>query len=81
MALFDENSIGFENDLSIPQEVRYLLRFFSRYQQLSPHSQDTGKRYYLMAVELARLPYSPEVEVALRKLLESRDAALRSFLN
>lgn len=57
-----------------------ILRFF-HYLHLPPKLQETSKRF----CELARyivdtLPRNPERTVALRKLLEAKDAAVRANL-
>lgn len=59
-----------------------LLRWFE-YDHLPPHLQDTSRLYYFLAHELtgARgLPDGPELTTALRKLLESKDCAVRATL-
>lgn len=57
-----------------------ILRFFS-YDHLPEHLQDVSKRFHDLAYWMADgLPRNQEVEVALRKLLEAKDAAVRSKL-
>jgi hypothetical protein len=58
----------------------HILQFFS-YAHLPPHLQAISAPYHGLAVELvAGLPRNPERTVALRKLLESKDAAVRARL-
>lgn len=57
-----------------------LLQFFA-YGHLPPHLQAASKPFALLADELARvLPDNPEKTVALRKLLEAKDCAVRAVL-
>jgi hypothetical protein len=59
-----------------------ILRYFS-YEHLRPGPlKETSKKFSLLAAELVEeLPAGPELTVALRKLLESKDAAVRSALD
>lgn len=55
-----------------------LLKYFT-YEHLPQHLQDVSKPFHDMAHHLAViLPDGSEKTVALRKLLESKDAAVRS---
>lgn len=57
-----------------------LFRFF-RYDHLPSHLQPTSRYYHeLAAVLIQTIPPSAERTVALRKLLESKDAAVRAVL-
>jgi hypothetical protein len=57
-----------------------ILQFFS-YEHLPPHLQDISMVFRDVAVHLvAELPANPERTVALRKLLEAKDAAVRAAL-
>jgi hypothetical protein len=61
-----------------PQE--HILQFFA-YQHLPPHLQAVSKPFGEMAQNIVdTLPRNPERTVALRKLLESKDAAVRALL-
>lgn len=51
----------------------YLLRFFA-----SSARDDVGQPFAELAQVLSGLPANPERSVALRKLLEARDAAVRA---
>ena len=58
-----------------------ILRFFT-YGHLSPYLQRVSQPYHAMAMMLEEeLPGGPEKSVALRKLLESKDAAVRAALD
>lgn len=57
-----------------------LLQFFA-YEHLPPHLQVVSKPFGDMARELAgSLPANAESTTALRKLLESKDCAVRAVL-
>lgn len=58
-----------------------LLRYFA-YDHLPPHLQAVSKQFHDLAHWLANAyPRNPERTVALRKLLESKDAAVRAALD
>jgi hypothetical protein len=57
----------------------HIMQFFS-YAHLPPVLQEISKPFRDMATKLMELPRNPERTVALRKLLESKDAAVRAFL-
>lgn len=58
-----------------------LLQFFS-WAHLPPHLQNVSRPFGEMAERLvATLPRNPERTVALRKLLESQDCAVRALLS
>jgi hypothetical protein len=56
-----------------------LLQFFS-HAHLPPHLADVSILFYNLAVEILELPRNPERTVALRKLLEAKDCAVRALL-
>jgi len=57
-----------------------MLQFFG-YEHLPPHLQSVSKPFCVLAQEIVNtLPMNPERTVALRKLLESKDCAVRSLL-
>jgi hypothetical protein len=57
------------------------LKYF-KYDHLTPALQEVSKPFYDLAYQVAtRSPYNTETEVALRKLLEAKDAAVRSALD
>ena len=56
------------------------MQFFA-YQHLPPHLQEVSRPFSHLAAEIVvKLPRNPERTVALRKLLESKDAAVRAFI-
>ena len=55
-----------------------IIQFF-KYDQMPEHLQEVAEEFYFMAQYLDRvIPTSAEKSVALRKLLESKDAAIRA---
>lgn len=59
--------------------VLHVLKFFS-WDHLPPKLQDVSKPFADLAQKVARSADNPEVTVALRKLLEAKDAAVRAVL-
>lgn len=60
--------------------VQHVLNFFA-YSHLPTHLQVISKDFYDLAIKTAqRAPQNPETTVALRKLLEAKDAAVRAAL-
>ena len=58
----------------------YLLQFFA-YSHLPEHLQAVSKPFGELAAQLVEtLPRNPERTVALRKLLEAKDCAVRALL-
>ena len=61
-----------------PQE--HIIQFFA-YAHLPQHLQDVSKPFGELAKQIVEtLPRNPERTVALRKLLESKDAAVRALV-
>lgn len=59
--------------------MHHLLRYFT-YSHLPPHLAELSQHFHDMAHFLVdSLPEGPETTVALRKLLEAKDAAVRSL--
>ena len=57
-----------------------MLQFF-KYEHLPPHLQDASKPFCDLAARIvAQYPSNPERTVALRKLLEAKDAAVRTLM-
>jgi ferritin-like protein len=57
-----------------------MLQFFD-YQHLKPELQEHSKPFWALAQFICRtLPSNPERTVALRKLLEAKDCAVRASL-
>jgi hypothetical protein len=60
--------------------VEPILQFFD-YEHLPLNLQDVSRNFYSMAHDLvSKVPRNAERSVALRKLLESKDAAVRAAL-
>jgi len=61
-------------------EYEHIMQFFA-YAHLPPHLQAVSKPFGELAERIAAtLPSNPERTVALRQLLEGKDAAVRAFL-
>lgn len=61
--------------------VDHVLQYFE-YGHLPTHLQDVSKPFGELAFQVAdRVPNSQETTVALRKLLEAKDAAVRAVLD
>jgi len=60
--------------------MEHILQFFA-YGHLPPHLQEVASPFAdLAAVIVEGLPRNPERTVALRKLLEAKDAAVRALV-
>lgn len=58
-----------------------MMKWF-RYDHLPEHLQETSRAFHALAEELVNdIDPGPERTVALRKLLEAKDAAVRAKLN
>ncbi len=57
----------------------HILQFFA-YGHLPPMLQNVSRPFSELAAGLMTLPANPERTVALRKLLESKDAAVRAAM-
>lgn len=61
--------------------TRHISQFFD-YEHLPPDLQSVSQLFHDLAVGIVtRIPDSPELTVALRKLLESKDAAVRAAVS
>lgn len=61
-------------------QTEHVAQFF-KYDHLPQHLQEVSKPFgELAAAIIATLPRNPERTVALRKLLEAKDAAVRALL-
>ena len=62
------------------EQKDHILQFFS-FSHLPPHLQEVSRPFSEMADRIVNtLPRNPERTVALRKLLEAKDAAVRALL-
>ena len=60
--------------------AKHILQFFA-YEHLPPHLGEVSRPFGELASKLVQtLPDNGELDVALRKLLESKDAAVRAKL-
>lgn len=59
--------------------VEHIAQFFA-FGHLPPHLQEVSKPFSELADLILTLPRNPERTVALRKLLEAKDAAVRAKL-
>lgn len=63
-----------------PPEAEYILQFF-KFDHLPAHLQAVSSPFHDLAASIVvTLPRNPERTVALRKLLEAKDAAVRALL-
>lgn len=62
-----------------PPDREFIMQFFS-FEHLPTHLQDISKPFADLAENVHTLPRNPERSVALRKLLEAKDAAVRARL-
>lgn len=67
---------NFEGDA---MEQEHITQFFA-YAHLPAHLQTVSEPFCALADKIMQLPRNPERTVALRKLLESKDAAVRAAL-
>lgn len=62
------------------EEKEHIMQFFA-YGHLPAHLQEVSRPFGQLAEQIvATLPCNPERTVALRKLLEGKDAAVRALL-
>lgn len=61
------------------EPTEHILQFFA-FAHLPAHLQEVSEPFSELAGKIMALPRSPERTVALRKLLESKDAAVRARL-
>lgn len=74
-----EWELGFEKDTKMEEER--MLKWFA-FGHLPEHLQGVSSKFYDVACALVAMVESgPERTVALRKLLEAKDAAVRAKLN
>lgn len=60
-------------------QPEHIIQFFA-FAHLPPHLQEISQPFSEQAERIMRLPRNPERTVALRKLLESKDAAVRAAI-
>jgi hypothetical protein len=59
--------------------IKHVLQFFA-YSHLPAHLQEVSRPFSDLAAVIALRSHNPETTVALRKLLEAKDAAVRAEL-
>lgn len=77
-----ENEMDETNQKSVPQPhpaVAGVLQFFT-YEHLPIHLQEISQPFCTLAMRVAGGPQNAETTVALRKLLEAKDAAVRALI-
>ena len=57
-----------------------MLKWFA-FDHLPQHLQDVSSAFHALACDIVKLEAGPERTVALRKLLEAKDAAVRSVVH
>jgi hypothetical protein len=67
------------NNNDVTQPTEHIMQFFS-YGHLPPELQEVSRPFHDLAQVIMQLPRNPERTVALRKLMESKDAAVRARL-
>lgn len=79
VALFEDNLRQAYGDLpeTPPEPLPAIMQYFG-YEHLPQHLQATSKPFYTLAHVILCLPNNAERAVALRKLLEAKDAAVRA---
>lgn len=78
----DHTAQGLDNalaDEAITPPVKHVLKYF-KFKHLPEHLRSASERFAALAIRVARGPQNPETTVALRKLLEAKDAAVRAVL-
>lgn len=61
------------------EPTEHISQFFA-FAHLPPHLQEVSEPFSVLAEKVLELPRNPERTVALRKLLEAKDAAVRAKL-
>lgn len=69
------------NDNGVPLEAQEPILQFFEYQHLRPDLQPVSMAFHQIAIDIVRfVPRNPERIVALRKLLEAQDCAVRAAI-
>lgn len=59
--------------------IEHILKYFV-WEHLPPHLQTVSRPFAELADQVADGPSNPETTIALRKLLEAKDAAVRAYV-
>src|SRR3546814_9841950 len=79
MRISDWSSDVCSSDLRKDEEMNEPIMQFFAFEHLPPHLQTVSQNFHSLAQNIVdNLPRNPERTVALRKLLESKDAAVRA---
>jgi S-adenosylhomocysteine hydrolase len=65
--------------MATPNDQDFLMQFFA-YSHLPADKQEVSKPFGELAEKVMKLPRNPERTVALRKLLEAKDCAVRCLV-
>lgn len=68
-----------KEEKSMQDRIRHIIQFFA-YAHLPEHLQAVSAPFADLAKSISNGPVNIETEVALRKLLEAKDAAVRSHI-
>lgn len=82
VAEYDKEQAGKKEPKPLEQltpPVKHVLQFFA-WSHLPPHLQEVSRKFADLAEAVARGPQNPETTVALRKLLEAKDCAVRAYV-
>jgi len=74
-----KRELGLLPEESEMETQEHIEQFFA-FEHLPPHLQEVSKPFAELAAVVLTLPRNPERTVALRKLLEAKDAAVRAKL-
>jgi hypothetical protein len=75
------DSDGVAKRVQVHPSTTAILRWFEYDHLTDPELRQTSRKFHRLAHDLADGPGSAELTVALRKLLESKDAAVRAVLS
>lgn len=70
-----------EKSENLHPSVGHVLRLFDQDRYLPDAMKEVGSPFNALAIEIAIRSSSPETTVALRKLLEAKDAAIRASVD
>ncbi len=79
VTIVDPNTREVREGVPVPAPTEHILQFFA-YHHLPPDLQEVSRPFMVLSEQLMNLPRNPERTVALRKLLEAKDAAVRAKL-
>lgn len=74
-----ERELGISFERTDDMDIEHIEQFFA-FSHLPPHLQEVSKPFHELSQTIMTLPRNPERTVALRKLLEAKDAAVRAMV-